>query len=153
MRWVLMGCIAAFFVCSCTIATMGSLSQAERDAIQTATFHGNYTAVFQAVIDVLEEGGYFITTMDKEPGVVNTEWKEGATSTTESIFIGDNVRRRVSAKVSPVNDSTCSVRLRGLIQTRSRGGWGGTETQMTVKRVRESCQKYFAQIQAKLEAK
>jgi len=138
------------FLGGCATATMGSLSQSEKDAIQIARFKASYNTTFSVVLEVIEEAGYFIANADKDIGLITTEWKEGALSFEEELFFGSGVRRKMSANLKKVDDNTTEVKLRGIAQTKSFGSWSGTENDMGVDNAKKSYQRYFDAILSKL---
>ena len=149
-------CVLSVLILS-TCATVGSLSEEEREAMQTATFDASYAQTFNAVIDVLEDAGWFIGNVDREVGIVTTEWLEGPISFEEEIFFGGGVRRKMSANIDALEEDKTKVKLRYIAQTRDPGGgclggggWRGTEGEVNVDAAREAYKKYFDAILVKI---
>lgn len=149
--WMTMLVCLILLTSGCATATMGSLSQSEKDAIQIAVFKTPYNTLFPIVLEVLEDAGYFIANADKEIGLITTEWKEGALSFEEELFFGSGVRRKMSAKLKKIDENTTEVKLRGIAQTKNYGSWSGTENDARVDVAKKSYQKYFDAIQSKLK--
>lgn len=150
-------CVLIVLILS-TCATVGSLTEEERKAMQTATFDASYTRTFDAVIDVLEDAGWFIGNVDREVGLITTEWLEGPTSFEEELLFGGGVRRKMSANIDTLGEEKTKVKLRYIAQTRDPGGgciggggWSGTEGEVNVETARKAYKKYFDAILAKLE--
>jgi len=138
-------------------ATVGSLSQEERETMQTATFDASYTQTFDAAVDVLEDAGWFIGSVDREVGIVTTEWLEGPISFEEELFVGSGIRRKMSANIDALDEEKTKVKLRYIAQTYDTGGgclgspgWRGTEDEVIVDDARKAYKRYFDAILAKI---
>jgi len=138
-------------------ATVGSLSKEEKEAMQTATFSASYTQTFNAVVDVLEDAGWFIGNVDREVGIITTEWLEGPISFEEELFLGGGIRRKMSANIDALEEEKTKVKLRYIVQTHDTGGgclggggWRGTEDEVDVDDARKAYKKYFDAILAKI---
>ncbi len=149
-------CVLVTLVLS-ACATVGSLTQEEREEMQTATFDASYTQTFNAVVDVLENAGWFIGSVDREIGMITTDWLEGPISFEEELFVGSGIRRKMSANIDELEEGQTKVKLRYLVQTYDTGGgclsspgWRGTEDEVIVDDARKAYTKYFDAILAKL---
>jgi len=138
-------------------ATVGSLTQEEREEMQTATFDAPYTQTFNAVVDVLEDAGWFIGSVDREIGLITTDWLEGPISFEEELFVGSGIRRKMSANIDVFEEEQTKVKLRYIVQTYDTGsgclsspGWRGTEEEVIVDDARKAYKKYFDAILVKL---
>jgi uncharacterized lipoprotein len=139
-------------------ATVGSLSEEEKEAMQTATFDASYTQTFDAVVDVLEDAGWFIGNVDKEVGIITTEWLEGPISFEEELFLGSGIRRKMSANIDALEEEKTKVKLRYIVQTHDPGGggclggggWRGTEDEVSADDASKAYKKYFDAILVKL---
>ena len=109
MKYMLFVIMVLGFV---TCATVGSLTQEEREEMQTATFNAAYTQTFTAVVDVLEDAGWFISNVDKEVGIITTDWLEGPINFEEELFHGGGIRRKMSANIDALEEGTTKVKLR-----------------------------------------
>jgi hypothetical protein len=139
-------------------ATVGSLTQEEREEMQTATFNAAYTQTFTAVVDVLEDAGWFISNVDKEVGIITTDWLEGPLSFEEELFHGGGIRRKMSANIDALEEATTKVKLRYTMQTFESNsgcfggsGWRGSEEDVFLDDARKAYKKYFDAILAKLD--
>lgn len=140
-----------------TCATVGSLTQEEREEMQTATFDASYTQTFNAVVDVLEDAGWFIGSVDREIGLITTDWLDGPISFEEELLVGSGIRRKMSANIDALGDGQTKVKLRYIVQTYDTGsgclsgpGWRGTEEEVIVDDARKAYKKYFDAILVKL---
>lgn len=150
-------CLLVVLVLS-TCATVGSLPQEEREEMQTADFNASYTETFNAVVDVLEDAGWFIGSADREIGLITTDWLEGPISFEEELFVGSGIRRKMSANIDALEEEKTKVKLRYLVQTYDTGsgclsspGWRGTEEEVIVDDARKAYKKYFDAILTKLD--
>ena len=150
-------CVSVILVLS-ACATVGSLTQEEREEMQTATFNASYAQTFNAVVDVLEDAGWFIGNADREIGLITTDWLEGPISFEEELFVGSGIRRKMSANIDELGDGQTKVKLRYIVQTYDTGsgclsspGWRGTEEEVIVDDARKAYKKYFDAILAKLD--
>ncbi|MFX0066971.1 MAG: hypothetical protein ACFFC7_32970 [Candidatus Hermodarchaeota archaeon] len=149
-------CVLIVFILS-TCATVGSLSEEEKEAMQTATFDASYTQTFNAVVDVLEDAGWFIGNVDREVGIITTDWLEGPISFEEELFLGSGIRRKMSANIDALEEEKTKVKLRYMTQTLDTdggclggGGWRGTEDEVSVDDARKAYKKYFDAILAEI---
>lgn len=154
MKYMLCGLII-LIVSTC--ATVGTLSTEEREEMQTATFGASYTQTFSAVVDVLEDAGWFIGNVDKDIGIITTDWLEGPISFEEELFHGGGIRRKISANIDALEEEETKVKLRYTAQTYDAGGgclgspgWRGTEEDVIVDDAREAYKKYFDAILVKI---
>jgi hypothetical protein len=150
MKKIIVSLACIIFINCCGMATMGTLSQEEKEKITTAIFNAPYLQVFGAAIGVLEDQGYFLEKIDKELGLISTEWKEGAASMAEEILLGNGIRRKISLTITSLDSISTKVKIRGLVQTKTYSGWSGTEEDMSIQKMRESIKKYFDAIRIKL---
>jgi hypothetical protein len=106
----------------------------------------------------LEDAGWFIGNVDKEVGIITTEWLEGPISFEEELFLGSGIRRKMSANIDALEEEKTKVKLRYIVQTHDPGGggclggggWRGTEDEVSADDASKAYKKYFDAILVKL---
>ena len=102
-----------FFAC----ATMQSIPIDDRSTIIDADFN----IVFKAVISCFTENGYVINNMDKELGLIDTDYKSG--SAWAALFAGDT-RTKMNAILTSVDSTKTKVTLTITSEEKELfGGW------------------------------
>jgi len=102
--------VLAVFVCGC--ATMQTIDISSRSRIMNA----DYTTTLQAAVDYLNSEGWQIATVDREFGLVNTEFRSSADLA--SIFFGAE-RYKLNLSIHRTATDQTKVIANMLYETRS----------------------------------
>jgi hypothetical protein len=131
MKYILALLISLLLGCAVTMQTL-DVTQRSR------TFNNNYPTIIKAINEYCIEKGFAITTMDRENGIVNTDYKEG--TATSKLFFG-NTRAKINFSISKISDDSTKVTL--LASTEEQRGLVGWQ-QMTMNE--SSAQDFYNQI-------
>ena len=126
-------------------ATVAQLSPRERSVIQSTTFKAPYKQVLKAVMGVFQDRGYIIAQADIETGLILTEFKQS--SSAWEVMIGE-IRTKMNAIISEIDATTTKVRLQGIIENQSFGGWQTVD--LTKTQAEKTYNEYFTLIKNKL---
>ncbi|MBU2567709.1 MAG: hypothetical protein KJ967_02905 [Elusimicrobia bacterium] len=98
-------------------ATMSHLPPEQRREIQERKFSEKYEKVFKAVVRTLEDKGYILDKVDKETGLISTEWSATPDYSKQFLVFG-KIRGKFTAHIERLDKNNTLVRLNFSLQER-----------------------------------
>lgn len=103
---------------NCEPIAIRDLPESEKEEIMTKTYDVNYDIVFNAVISVLEKKDFIIKKIDKESGIIITDYKENIWKAWQEALVAMEARRMVNARVIKINQNQTKVKLNLIHENR-----------------------------------
>ena len=103
---------------NCQSIAIRDLPESEREKIMTKIYSANYDIVFNAVINVLEKNNFIIKNIEKNSGLIITDYKEGMWSAWGEAITGMATRGMVNARVIKISKNNTKVRLNLIHENR-----------------------------------
>lgn len=114
-RFILLIAIVQMFACA------ASLQQIPIDK-RARVINATYNSTFKASIDWFTERGYLIKSMDKEMGIIDTDYKMA--SGIANALMGANMRTKVNALLSKIDKNQTKLVLTMVYEEKKAfGGW------------------------------
>jgi len=136
--------VLAVLVCGC--ATMQTIDISSRSRIMNA----DYTTTLQAAVDYLNSEGWQIATVDREFGLVNTEFK--SSSDLGSIFFGGE-RYKLNLSIQRFSADQTRVIANMLHETKSHGHLLGEGSWVQARLTEDDAVEQYYHLLSGLEAK
>ena len=112
--------LGILFINGCGTTSVYNLPQSQQEGLVRQSYMFPTKPVFETCLDLLTEDGWIIDNIDRQSGLITTEWKQN-TSIFEKVIAGDS-RSRQSVRVTGNGDhSTVKVIL--YLQHKDSDGW------------------------------